>query len=161
MKKIEGIKLKEFTKALSLIVVLVWGGASGAHSTESFNISDLKIVSGSRSHVFKVEVAETPEQRSLGLQWRKQMAVNQGMLFDFENSIPVTMWMKNTYLSLDMFFISADGTIINIARDTTPLSLGYINSAGPAQGVLEVLAGTAKRLGIKAGDKIIHARFQK
>ena len=88
------------------------------------------------------------------------MAPNQGMLFDFGTSIPVTMWMKNTNLSLDMMFISDNGTIINIARNTKPLSLDYINSAGPAKGVLEVLAGTAQRLKIKAGDKVVHAVFK-
>ena len=147
------------TKALVLIVVLAIGGADSAYSAESFRVSQLKIVSGAQHHVFVVEMAETPAQRSLGLQWRRQMAPNQGMLFDFGSPIPVTMWMKNTNLSLDMLFISENGTIINIARNTKPLSLDYVNSAGRAKGVLEVLAGTAKKLKIKAGDRVVHAVF--
>ncbi len=89
------------------------------------------------------------------------MAANQGMLFDFKKAVPVTMWMKNTILSLDMFFISENGTIVNIARNTEPFSLGYINSAGPVKGVLEVLSGTAKRLGIRAGDRVDHPMFNR
>lgn len=153
--------LHAITRLSVLIGVLVLGNAYEARSAESFRISELKIASGARQHVFTIEIAETPGQRSLGLQWRKQIAANQGMLFDFEKPITVTMWMKNTYVSLDMFFISTNGIIINIARNTKPLSLDYINSAGPAKGVLEVRAGTAKKLGIKAGDKIIHDMFQK
>lgn len=149
-----------FIKTLLIVLTVTLGSAFEAHSAESFRISSLEILSGTRAHPFRVEVAETPEQRALGLQWRKRMAPDQGMLFDFEKPIPVTMWMKNTYLSLDMFFISETGIIINIARNTEPLSLGYINSAGPARAVLEVVAGTAKRLGIQAGDRINHPLFR-
>lgn len=145
--------------AAFLVLVFSFAGLTTAYSAESFRVSRLQIKSGEHQHTFQIEVAETAGQRSQGLQWRKRMAPDQGMLFDFEQTHPVTMWMKNTYLSLDMFFIAENGTIINIARDTKPQSLKHINSAGSARGVLEVLAGTAKRLGIKAGDKVIHSAF--
>lgn len=147
-------------RILTIVFLLGISGTNQADCAESFRISTLTIASGAAQHRFRVEIAETSRQRALGLQGRKAMAADQGMLFDFESVHPVTMWMKNTYLSLDMFFISENGTIINIARDTEPLSLGYINSAGPAKAVLEVRAGTARRLGIRAGDKVIHEMFE-
>jgi len=152
-------KVKRYLAAALLALIFSLSGLTSTYSNESFRISVLQIRSGENQHTFQIEVAETPNQRAQGLQWRKRMAPDQGMLFDFKQTFPVTMWMKNTYLSLDMFFIAENGTIINIARDTKPQSLKHINSAGPARGVLEVLAGTAQRLGIKAGDKVIHPAF--
>ena len=81
------------------------------------------------------------------------------MLFDFKVTQPVTMWMKNTPVSLDMLFITANGTIVNIVSGTQPFSLEYITSDGPVRAVLEVLAGTAKILGIHKGDRVVHDIF--
>jgi hypothetical protein len=70
------------------------------------------------------------------------------------------MWMKNTYLPLDMVFIARNGTVINVAENTEPMSERTIPSAGPAYAVLEVNAGTAKRIGLKKGDKVTHPMFR-
>ena len=70
------------------------------------------------------------------------------------------MWMKNTYVSLDMIFIRADGRIARIAEHTEPLSTKIVSSGGPVRGVLEVVAGTARKLGIAAGDRVAHPMFQ-
>ena len=142
---------------LFLIIGLIRIGE--AQTSESFRLSSLDIRSGDRVHSFTIEIAETTSQRSQGLQYRKVMASNHGMLFDFKKSVPVTMWMKNTSISLDILFISEQGIIINIARNTKPYSLGYINAGGRVKGALELLAGTTKRLNIKAGDTIIHPLF--
>ena len=88
------------------------------------------------------------------------MDSDAGMLFDFQTVEPVPMWMKNTYVPLDMLFIAADGRILNIARDTAPLDLTPIPSAGLVRGVLEIRAGTTVKLGIKAGDRVSHRIFQ-
>lgn len=143
--------------SLFLIIGLI--GIGEAQTSESFRLSSLDIRSGDRVHSFTIEIAETTSQRSQGLQYRKVMASDYGMLFDFKKSVPVTMWMKNTSISLDILFISEQGIIINIARNTKPYSLGYINAAGRVKGALELLAGTTKRLNIKAGDTIIHPLF--
>jgi len=153
---IKNISLSSFF----LIMFLGLIGPNKSQASESFRISQLQIISETQIHLFTVEIAETSYQRSLGLQNRKTMLPNHGMLFDFKKTVAVTMWMKNTPLSLDMFFINENGTIINIARNTEPFSLKHIKSAGPAKAVLEVLAGTAKRLNIKAGDQIVHSMFQ-
>lgn len=111
-------------------------------------------------HDFSLEIANSPEMRSRGLMFRRELAQGRGMLFDFgARETEVTMWMKNTYISLDMVFIRADGQIRHIAENTTPLSEATISSGGPVKGVLEVIAGTARRLGIAAGDRVEHPFF--
>lgn len=120
----------------------------------------LTLVSSSGRHVFQVEVMRNDAQRAQGLMFRRQMAADRGMLFDFEREAPVSMWMKNTYLPLDMIFIDRHGRIVNIAENTEPLSERTIPSAGPVLGVLEVNAGTARRLGLKAGDVVEHSMFR-
>lgn len=121
----------------------------------------LEIVTRTGVHVFDVEVAITPEQRATGLMHRKELPEGRGMLFDFEGEGPVTMWMKNTYVSLDMIFIHADGRIARVAENTTPLSLAVISAGVPVKAVLEVVAGTARKLGIAPGDRVAHRIFRK
>lgn len=110
---------------------------------------------------FSVEVMRDDAGRSRGLMFRRHMAPDHGMLFDFERNEPVTMWMKNTYLPLDMVFIRPDGTVSRVAADTEPLSTAIIPSNGPVLAVLELNAGTAARLGIKPGDRVEHPMFGK
>lgn len=110
---------------------------------------------------FSVEVMRDDAGRSRGLMFRRHMAPDHGMLFEFDREEPVTMWMKNTYLPLDMVFIRTDGTVSHIAADTEPLSKAIIASNGPVLAVLELNAGTAARLGIKPGDRVEHAMFAK
>ncbi|WP_288584147.1 DUF192 domain-containing protein [uncultured Methylobacterium sp.] len=121
----------------------------------------LTIASRSGRHAFQVEVMRDDAGRAQGLMFRRTMAPDRGMLFDFERMEPVTMWMKNTYLPLDMLFIRADGTVARIAADTEPLSTRTIASGEPVLGVLELNAGTAARLGIHPGDKVEHPLFRK
>lgn len=110
-------------------------------------------------HPFTVELALTPEQRARGLMFREEMAADEGMLFLFDREAPRSFWMKNTYLPLDILFIAADGRIVSIASDTVPLTETPIPSGVPALGVLELNAGTAARLGISPGDRVVHAAF--
>ena len=120
----------------------------------------LAIVSRNGRHAFNVEVMRNDADRARGLMFRRTMAPDRGMLFDFEQSAPVAMWMKNTILSLDMVFIRADGTIARIAADTEPYSTKVIPSGDPVLGVLELNAGTAAKLGIRAGDRVEHPMFK-
>lgn len=110
-------------------------------------------------HRFFVEIADTPAARGRGLMFRPHMASDHGMLFDFSADGEVTMWMHNTPLSLDMIFVRFDGTVHRIARSTTPYSQKIIASKGPVRAVLEVLAGTARRIGLKPGDRLDHPMF--
>jgi len=130
---------------------------AGPASTEA--LERLEIVTRNGVHVFDVEIAVTPEERSKGLMFRRELPHGQGMLFDFNGEGPVAMWMRNTYVSLDMFFIRADGRIARIAENAEPLSEATIASGVPVKAVLEVVAGTAKRLGIAPGDRVAHPMF--
>ena len=122
-------------------------------------LESLEILTRTGIRVFQVEFAQTEEQRRIGLMFRKELPDGEGMLFDFVRPQPVAMWMRNTYVSLDMIFIRADGTIANIAKHTEPLSERSIYSEGYVKGVLEVAAGTADRYGIAPGDKVSHRIF--
>jgi uncharacterized protein len=113
------------------------------------------------SHRIQVEVARNDQERSQGLMFRRDLPPDQGMLFDFERVQPVSMWMRNTYISLDMIFIRADGTIARIAPQAEPLSTRIIPSGEPVLAVLELVAGSAQKMGLKAGDRVIHPLFDK
>jgi uncharacterized membrane protein (UPF0127 family) len=129
---------------------------SARSSTVELAADQLAVETASGSHVFTVELASTDEERSRGLMFRKELATDRGMLFDFRHERPVTMWMRNTYVPLDMFFIGANGVVVNIAHDTVPLSERTVEAAAPVRYVLEVAAGTAKRIGAVAGDRVRH-----
>ena len=105
-------------------------------------------------HEFNVEMALSPEQQTTGLMFRPSVPADGGMLFDWGVPRDSTMWMRNTVSPLDMLFINGDGTIRRIAEDTVPQSLAVIESRGPVRATLELAAGTAKRLGIRVGDRV-------
>jgi hypothetical protein len=139
------------------LFLLIW--PLGADRSLAAEEGTLEIASKSGVHVFAVELAVTDEERAKGLMFRKELADGRGMLFDFRREQPVSMWMQNTYVSLDMIFIRADGRIARIAENTEPLSERIIPSGAPVSAVLEVVAGTAKKYGIAPGDRVAHPIF--
>jgi uncharacterized protein len=126
---------------------------------QAASLQPLEIATKSGVQVFTVEMATTEEEKTTGLMYRKELADGRGMLFDFSPEQEVSMWMKNTFISLDMIFIRADGRILRIAENTEPQSTKIIPSMGLAKGVLEVIAGTAKKYGIAPGDRVAHPLF--
>ena len=126
---------------------------------DAASIQPLEIVTKTGVHVFSVEMATTEEEKTTGLMYRKELPEGKGMLFDFSPEQEVSMWMKNTYIPLDMIFIRADGRILRIAENTEPLSTKIIPSGGLAKGVLEVIGGTAQKYGIQPGDRVAHPLF--
>jgi uncharacterized membrane protein (UPF0127 family) len=141
--------------ALTLCALCALGGP-GARAA---SIQPLEIVTRKGVQVFAVEMATTDEEKEKGLMFRKELADGKGMLFDFTPEQEVSMWMKNTFISLDMIYIRADGRILRIAENTEPQSTRIISSGGPAKGVLEVIAGTARKYGIAPGDRVGHPLF--
>lgn len=119
-------------------------------------LEQLEIITASGPHAFSVEVMRTDEQRQRGLMFRRSLPPDQGMLFAFEREQPVMMWMKNTFLPLDMVFIGKFGKIVGLAENTEPLSERIIPSGAPVIAVLEVNAGVASRIGLKIGDEVRH-----
>ncbi|MBH5371484.1 DUF192 domain-containing protein [Bradyrhizobium glycinis] len=141
----------------AILVIAGWAVAGAPAGAASFQ--PLEIVTKNGVQVFSVEMATTPEEKETGLMYRKELADGKGMLFDFNPEQEISMWMKNTYVSLDMIFIRADGRILRIAENTEPLSTKIISSRGPARAVLEVVAGTAQKYGIRPGDRVGHPLF--
>ncbi len=119
----------------------------------------MTVKTGQGSFEFEVEIADEGFEQARGLMYRKEMPVRRGMLFDFGTSREVAMWMKNTYLPLDMVFARKDGTVVRIAERTEPLSEATIASGEPVTHVLELNAGVAKMIGLKPGDKLMHRLF--
>ena len=120
----------------------------------------LRIETGGKTVCFLVEVMRTDADRSRGLMFRQSMPPDYGMLFDFERDQPVSMWMKNTFISLDMLFVFSDGRIHRIEARTEPESERVIPAGVPVRAVLELNANTAQRLGIKPGDRLRHPMFR-
>ena len=120
------------------------------------NINELSNTTVKIKHeVFAVEIADTPEERALGLQYRESLGKNSGMLFIFESESNHTFWMYNTYIPLDIIFLNRDRKIVHIAKNTTPLSTETINPQNNTiLYAIEVNAGTSDRLGLQIGDRV-------
>ncbi len=106
---------------------------------------------------YAAELARTPAQQSAGLMFRRVMARDQAMIFPFVTPQPVSFWMENTVLPLDIIFIGPDRRVLNIAADAKPFSKNFVYSAGPTAAVLELNAGEAARIGLRPGDKVDYA----
>ena len=145
--------------ALVALVLFLLSAAQTFAATFETEPLTIRTAAG-ESHAFVVELAITSDQRALGLMNRKEMAADRGMLFDFGVTRRVAMWMKNTYLPLDMLFIRKDGTIARIAANAVPQSEAIIDSREEVHFVLELNAGTAKRLGVVPGDRVESATIE-
>jgi uncharacterized membrane protein (UPF0127 family) len=121
---------------------------------QRYQTGNLGIESSGRMHEFRIELAKTARQQAQGLMFRRRMDRDAGMLFVYDTPQIITMWMKNTYIPLDMIFIGADLRVSSIAERTIPQSLETISSQKPSVAVLEVNAGTVRRLGLKVGDRV-------
>lgn len=142
-----------------LLSFLVLALPAAAQPQPTLPQSDLVIVTEKGPQRFKVELADNDASRARGMMFRTSMAPEAGMLFDFKQEQMASFWMRNTLIPLDMLFIKADGTILNIHQRAIPRDETGINSAGPVRAVLELNGGTVSRLGIKPGDKVQHVIF--
>jgi uncharacterized membrane protein (UPF0127 family) len=149
---------RAFFAGLSLLVIgPSW--SSIAAELQQFSKSELTIVSATGRHQFKVEVAETPEQMAQGLMFRRSLAPDAGMLFDYKQPTAATMWMRNTLIPLDMLFVDARGKIVNIQLRAVPQSDDVIAAVAPVRAVIELNGGTTERLGIAPGDQVEYPIF--
>jgi uncharacterized protein len=153
---LQAVRLSFSRVACMFVAAGMMALASLAVPATAQTLEPLVIVSGDDRHEFQVELAVTPTERSRGLMYRRSMPADQGMLFDFERDEMVSMWMRNTYIPLDMLFIRTDGTIARIAANTEPLSERTISSGEPVRYVLELNAGKSAELGISPGDTVEH-----
>ena len=148
-------KLLQFAVAAAAMLAVAPSLAQVAH----FPTAELTIVTAKGPHKFTVELATTPPQLEQGLMFRQSMAADSGMLFDFKAPQPAMMWMKNTLIPLDMLFVDGQGRIINIHERAVPGSLETIGSGAPVRAVIELNGGTASRLGIRPGDRVLFPIF--
>ncbi len=133
----------------------------GAAPAKSLKTEPLDVVTARGAFHFTVEIADTDATRERGLMFRKKLAADHGMLFDFKHAQMVSFWMRNTLIPLDMIFIGPDGRIISIARNATPLSDANIPSGGPTLGVLEIRGGRAAEIDALPGDRVENRIFHR
>jgi hypothetical protein len=143
--------------ALAFVVFLA---ASASVLAQAGERDSLEIVTSTGRHAFQVEIADNDATRERGLMDRRFMAADHGMLFEFDREAPVSFWMKNTYIPLDMIFIAPSGVVTHIAANAEPLSERVIPSCSPCIAVLELNGGMAASIGLKVGDKVLHPFFK-
>jgi len=145
------------------VLTLTWLGAAHAQigpieDLDAFPSANLEISEGKKvKHVFQVWLADTPGRQAQGLMFVRSLPPERGMLFVHDEPTPISMWMKNTYIPLDMVFIDGRGRIQQIVEQATPHSLDHINSKEPALAVLEIAGGEAHRLGLHPGQRVTHS----
>ena len=144
--------------ALAGLLFLVSGAPAPAQSRLIFDDTTIEVVTKMKRYRWRVQQAISARQMAHGLMFRKTLDPWKGMLFDFGNPVLARIWMKNTEIPLDILFIGADGTIESIGYGE-PFSLRIVRSGAPVRAVLEILYGTAEKLGIKPGDRIRHEIF--
>jgi uncharacterized protein len=149
-----GVRLWAAFSFALLVAILVQAPARGD------GFEKLEIATSTGPHPFQVEIANDEASRERGLMDRRYMAPDHGMLFEFDGEAPVAVWMKNTYIPLDMIFIARSGVVTHIVANAEPLSERVIPSGGPVAAVLELKGGTAAAIGLKAGDRIRHPFFK-
>lgn len=143
----------EQMRRLILLIAVMFTITSAALADASLSLVTIENAKGEKTVIF-VEWAHSEAERAQGLMNRRSLDLDRGMMFDFKGEHQIAMWMKNTYIPLDMLFIDKSGTVRAIARRTVPLSEDRIGSPFPVRYVLEVNAGTAERLNIHPGDHV-------
>lgn len=155
--------MQVFARQLIIGLVLILSATYGSSSLgavvrgaqSGLPIQDLQILThDGHEHRFRIEMADNAASRRRGLMFRKSLAPNAGMLFDFKTPRHVSFWMKNTRIPLDMLFLDSDGYIINLAPNVPPLSETNIPSGGAVLAVLEIRGGRSAELGIEPGDRV-------
>ncbi len=152
--------MKQWFACLVFVVALLGGSFAVSAQEEPMRVpldaQALKIQTASGEKSFGLEIADTDQKRSAGLMYRKDFPADRAMIFVFGEERPVMMWMANTPLPLDMLFVRNDGSIARVAENTVPFSKDIVASGEPVAFVIEVNAGIAAKLGIKAGDTVKH-----
>lgn len=156
------------------IAALIWLAAASAYAgfaradnarnelDELFTRSSLQIATpDARLHAFDVWVADNDRRRARGLMYVERLDDHEGMLFVYPKAQPISMWMKNTKIPLDMLFVRGDGRVERVVENTVPLSLETIDSGAPVTAVIELKAGTAAKLKIRPGARVIHPAFSR
>jgi uncharacterized membrane protein (UPF0127 family) len=151
--------MRTFHLLSALLILLLAAGTARSAELATFNRGEVTITTSAGPHKFAIELATNEVQREQGLMFRLKLPADAGMLFVYPEDQPVAIWMKNTYIPLDILFIEANGRIKNIRERAVPQSLETMPSDGPLRAVLELNGGTVARLGIKPGDRVEGSGF--
>ena len=145
---------------LILLTSLFAGLLATAAEDSDFPRSALEIRGAHGRQWFNIRIADTGARQELGLMFQTRLAADEGMLFPQPKPQIMSMWMKNTYIPLDMLFIDSQGRIVCLLADTKPQSLDILSCPKPVKAVLEIGGGEAAERGIRMGDRVIHAYFK-
>jgi uncharacterized membrane protein (UPF0127 family) len=145
---------------LLMFCALLIGTVAATVSQADMRRDTLKLITATGQYDFDIEIANTSEEKARGLMFRRSLGERAGMLFPYEPPQEATMWMRNTYIPLDMVFIRADGVVHRIEANTEPFSERIIESRGDVAAVLELKAGTAAKIGLKPGDHVRQSMFK-
>lgn len=159
MSGIERLVCSAMVGGLLFTAACTSGSSGNANSADDAVTEPLIIATDTGRHEFQVEIADDDAERERGLMFRPPLADDRGMLFQFPEAGEQSFWMRNTPSSLDILYISPDGRIVSIARNTTPNSDTPIPSNGAANGVLELRGGRAAEISADPGDQIVHPFF--
>ncbi|HEV2300451.1 MAG TPA: DUF192 domain-containing protein [Stellaceae bacterium] len=151
--------LRPFLFVLVAAASLGLAGCAAGSQLQTFPKSSLVIRTAQGPRHFDIEVAETEAQMEQGLMYRRRLAPDAGMLFDYQKPSMAMMWMKNTLIPLDMLFVGEEGRIVNIHTNAVPESLDIIRAHAPVRAVIELNGGAAALFGIKPGDEVVYPIF--
>ncbi|MBO0664395.1 DUF192 domain-containing protein [Jiella sp. MQZ9-1] len=143
---------------IAALALAIAGYVAGAFA--GGDLIDATIVTKSGRHPIRIELAVTPKEREVGLMNRESLPRDHGMLFRFDETRDVAMWMKNTLIPLDMLFMDEHGKIVTIKTNAQPLSLDIIPSERPVRYVLELNGGAAARYDVSLGDRLDSTAIQ-
>ena len=146
----------------SLVLSPVPGGAQPGVDRPQPRLPEEPMVIVTRDgtrHSFRAEMAVQSADQMIGMMFRTSMAPDDAMIFDWGAPRESSMWMRNTLIPLDMLFVAADGRIHRIHERAVPQSLATIDSRGPVRATIEVAGGTAERLNLRVGDRVLQRIF--
>ncbi len=143
-----------------LVLASAFGSSLAAAADEDFPRSTLEIRTAHGGQRFNIRIADTEARQELGLMFQTRLPADEGMLFPQARPRIVTMWMKNTYIPLDMLFIDSHGRIVCLLAMTRPQSLEILSCPKPVKAVLEIGGGEAADRGIRVGDRVVHELFK-
>jgi uncharacterized protein len=147
-------------RAALFLAGVLWAAGLLPQSGHAMLHETLKLITANAEHTISVEITESDKEKAYGLMFRTSLAEKTGMLFFYPRPQEITMWMRNTYIPLDMVFIRPDGVVHRIEARMEPLSENIIASRGEVVACLELAGGEAERLGLKAGDRVDHRLFK-
>ena len=148
--------LRNVTRVAIVLLFALESISAASEKPIRFVTDTVSLATRSAHHRFTVEIARTSDEMRHGLMFREHLAPDHGMLFLYDEDQIASFWMKDTLIPLDLLFIDRSGRIVRIHERAVPLSTAIISSREPVRAVLEVNGGTARRLGIEIGDRVIH-----